>query len=834
MIKPLPSSLGDSSLRTSCLHCGLTLQSPGNPEDRPPDGRDFCCSGCELIYRTIHDLGLEEFYSFRSINPRGRPAVPASDSYTYLDSEGFACSNLREAGDGILQVELFLEGVHCAGCVWLIDRLPELKSGVVRSELNFATGIARITFRPAQTPLSEIARLLDSLGYPSHPSSQKTIEAAEQRSNRRMLLRIGVAGFCAMNAMTVAVPLYQGVFTGIEEGFAHYFRLVSLLLTLPVITFCAWPFYERAFGALRRKALHIDLPIATAILAAFIMSMVNTFLHRPWVYFDSLSLVVFLLLSGRYLQTRAMQHARRETTRSLSILPATARVCGPGGATEEQISSVQPGMLIEVRAGERIPVDGIAVEGFSFIDGSILTGESTPRRIAPQERVNAGTLNIESTLRIEAAESQEGSRMARILRSVEQGLGGKPRILTLTDRAGKYFVAALLVLSVFTFVLWYPAGIMIALDNVIALLIVSCPCALGLATPAALAVSSGRASRIGILIRGSDTIERLSLVDRVFIDKTGTVTEGRPEICSVNLLDSSLDEAALCRYVAELTAVTPHHPAAFAASAWRVPLEHPEFVSRKHIPGRGIHGISRDGSHWNIGSPHWFQELGVEMTSEVLHFVQAEQDALHSILLCAKQKKVAAVLAMRDSSRAGASEAVRRIRESGRCVSLLSGDRPEITVQLGTSIGIPEDRCIGGLFPEDKMRIIERHSGTSAMIGDGINDTAAMSRASVAVGVRGGLQSMLEVVDVFLSGESVLLIAALFEGADRCMRVIRRNLIFSLIYNVSGAAAAMSGWINPLAAAVLMPLSSLTVISSALFSETFAVERGNTPAKTLP
>ncbi len=771
-------------------------------------------------------MGLEDFYRYRNLSELGvpKPAAPKGGSFSYLDADDLQKRLVAVDAAGIAAVSLVVGGIHCAGCVWLLEKLPTVLPGLFSSDLNFSTAKLSLRYDPLRIKLSSIAQTLDSLGYPPLPEIRQERERAQRLDDRRMLVRIGVAGFCAANTMMIAISLWQGFFTGIETRFGDFFRWMSFVLTIPAVCYSAYPFYRTAIKALRMRSFHIDLPIAIGILGVFFFSTLNTILGREYVYFDSVTALIFLLLIGRYLQSKATARAREESSRGWDFLPAIARVVSDKGITEVPVQFVQQGDTVEVRPSERIPVDGELLEGNSSLDNSILTGESAPASVRAGDKLFAGTLNLESRLRLRCDAAGEHSRIGKIQARIESQ-GGRAAILSLTDSMSGYFVAATILGSVGTFLYWWWAGsIYQAIDNAVALLIVTCPCALGLATPVALSVAIGRAAKAGILIKGSDSIERLARVAHIYFDKTGTITQGQQKIVRTKFYCTASypDESSMKSTLRALVGIAPHHPVSRALGEYVGASPVVKRVEESgHLGGRGVWAVFQDQGRWLLGSVAWGREEGIEIGPLQEQLIQEWcADGLTPVIL-ARGRSLQAAFGLLDTPRADAASVLKSFVAAGKEIYLLSGDVPQVAQAVALSLSIEPDHVYSAAFPEDKLRIIKQDPSLSAMVGDGVNDAAAMRGAYVAIGLHGGIESLLDVVDVFIARGDLKAVAHSFRGAAATMQVIRRNLVISVAYNVIAAACAMLGYINPLIAGVTMPISSLTVIGLSIASKTF-------------
>lgn len=822
-----------NSSPATCLHCGLPVpasrQNTGSFGDQYSEAK-FCCSGCRFVYRMIHEHGLQSFYDIkeRTAVAAARPARVEGSRFVHFDDPVFLENYVRETRQGLLQVEFYLPDMYCAACVWLLEKLPELLEGVHESRVDFGRLRIFVTYNREKTRLSLIARALDQFGYPPAPARQKGRDEAVSRAEKQHLLRMGVAGFCAGNIMLLAICLYQGLYTGIEQKFEEYFRWVSMLLALPVMLYSAVPFYRTAAGGLRMRRLHIDLPIVFSILLAFLLSVFNTFTGRPDVYFDSITALVFLLLAGRWFQRRGMQRAAAALENSGTFLPLMAEKKTPAGILETYSGALVPGDVLLVRAGKIVPVDGKVIEGVSTVNNAVLTGESMPVPAAPGSMIFAGATNLESDLTLQALACGGETRVGKLLENLEREAQRPAGVVELADRVGAWFVVALFMLAGVTALMWYPSGVFVAIDRVLALLVLACPCALGLATPVALSVALAQAARAGLLIKGSDTIERLSRIKEVYFDKTGTLTEGALEVVKYEIFDTA--ENRIWQALCGLEQVSSHPLAAallhLAGEKEISSASQLVFESRTVLQGMGVEGRCSNGTLWRVGSWKWLGS-GTGVVSAAVEEMLGE--GLSPVVLMRDSAPVA-VFGIGDRLRGDARETVEWFKSEGYLTGILSGDNESIVKSAGRGLGFRDKWVLGELSPEDKLNFIcQRRERTQvAMVGDGINDAAALGAACVGIGVHGGAEVCLKSADVYATSPGIEPVRRLFAGAKRCMRVIYRNIGFSLVYNIAGATAAMAGYVNPLIAAVLMPLSSITVISSSLLSRTFGTDSGRT------
>lgn len=789
-----------------CDHCRLPVPAGLVVEGAP---QQFCCGGCRTVWEILHDRGLEGYYR---LGERREQAVRQSGrSFEEFDHPAFHALYVRPRPDGLLETELYLEGVHCSACVWLVERVPLTLPGVARAELEFGRALAHVAWDPAATSLAAIGRHLDTLGYHPHPFRGVKADAMRRREDRAMIQRIGVAGALAGNVMLMALALYSGMFTGMEPEFERYFRWLSLALVTPALFWPGRVFFQGALAALRGRLLHMDLPIAIALAAGYARGLWNTVTDQGPVYFDGVATLVFLLLVGRFLQQRAQRAAADSTELLHSLAPAAARVVGDEGEREIPTGALLPGMVLAVRPGETIAADGVVVEGRSEVNSALLSGESRPVVLAAGDRAWAGTVNLAGPLRVRVEETGETSRLGRILRDVEGAATRRAPVVAMANRMAGWFVAVVLALATLTVALWWRVDPAAAIDHAIALLVVTCPCALALATPLAVSVAIGRAAKAGILVKGGEALELLGRGGgTIYLDKTGTVTEGATTLVRWEGPDE------VRPLVLALEQDATHPVAAGFRAAWPG-LAVPSASDVRHTIGGGIEGRV-GGRRVAVGSPAFVRSR----LAGGPHEPPAPPDPALSPVLVAVDGRLAGVAGFGDPIRREARAVLDRLRSRGWRLRLLSGDAPEVVASVGTALGFGADEVRGGATPEEKLAVVERaDDGRTVMVGDGVNDAAAMARSRVGIGVKGGAEACLAVADVFLARPGLEPLAALVAGSTRTLRVVRRNIAFALGYNLVGTALAMAGLLDPLVAAILMPLSSVTVVLHSWRSRTF-------------
>ncbi|NVB79858.1 MAG: heavy metal translocating P-type ATPase [Kofleriaceae bacterium] len=792
-----------------CAHCGLPI----------PAGRtgEFCCAGCEVVHESISGFGLEQFYALRD---EAAPATTTSQSYTELDDPAFQRVHVRTSGDGKAHAALYLADLRCTACVWLVEATPRCLAGVDDVRVDLGRSRADVTWDPARTSLAQVARHLDRIGHPAHPYRGVERDTQRRREDRALLVKLGVAGAAVGNLMLLAIALYAGLFASMSATDTTFFRWASMLVAVPALGFAATPMFRTALGALRARTMHLDLPLSIGIVAGLAWGSANVIRGVGEIYFDSLAMLVFLLLVARWI---VLRHQRRASTAAellLALTPSRARRVSADGTIEEvAIESIVEGDRIEVRAGDTIAVDGIVERGRSAIDAGLLTGEARPVDVAPGDTVHAGTVNVAGPLVVRATAVGEQTRVGALVASIEALSARKAPIERLVDRIASRFVPTVTVASILTFVAWSFVSPALGAEHAMALLIVTCPCALALATPLAVTVALGRAARRGILVKGADALERLATPGTMYLDKTGTLTAGQLAVASWR---GDTDARPLAAALERGSA----HPIARAITACAETTATATEV-REEL-GRGITGTV-EGRRVIVGSPPWVRkQCARESRHDIERWIAEAARAAETPIAIAVDGTIVAIAGLADPIRPDARAAVDALTRLGWHLEILSGDDARVARAVGAALGLPADRCTGEVSPEGKRMRVEaqRRQSPVAMVGDGVNDAAAIAAATCGIAVSGAAEISIEAADVVLRSPSIAAIAATAEGAVATLATIRRSLRISLAYNITVGALAIAGVIHPLIAAVLMPASSLTVLGSSLRSRAF---RGGRP-----
>jgi Cu2+-exporting ATPase len=705
--------------------------------------------------------------------------------------------------DGEHRLELAIEGITCAACIGDIERGLAGTPGLDRARLNYTHRRLATAWRdPAFDPSVIVGRLAE-LGYKAHPfepSTQETLEAAQMR----FLLRcLAVAGFAAMNIMLLSISVWSGNATDITDETRDLFHWLSALIAMPAAAYAGQPFFRGAIRAIRARSMTMDVPISLGVILALSMSLYETIHHAHHAYFDSAVMLLFFLLLGRVLDQVMRRKTRAVAGNLLALRGETAARIGEDGTVREvPLKAVKPGDRVLVRPGERVSVDGVVVEGASSVNAGLVTGETAHVRVAPGAQVYAGTMNLDGTLTVQVNAAAEATLIAEVNRLVETAADARSRYLRLADRAARIYSPIVHVTALLTCIGWLfaGAGLHDALITAIAVLIITCPCALALAVPATQVVASGALFREGVLLQAPDAIERIAACDTIAFDKTGTLTTPEPRI--VNAVEIEPDLLAL----AGRLAMSSRHPLASALAADaadRTPLQ-----GAVEESGRGVRAMV-DGIEARLGSAPF---CGAEKQAEAA--LARDPDATLVAFSWGERKAVAL---LHQVLRPDAAAVMDRLRKAGYRLAVLSGDRAEPVAAVARALGIEEVHA--ALKPGDKIAVLEALAAGGRkvlMIGDGLNDAPALAAAHASLSPVTAAHMAQASADALFLGEGLAPVAGAAAISRKAVSVMRQNLAIAVVYNVVAVPLAIAGFVTPLIAAAAMSGSSVIVTLNAL------------------
>jgi len=792
----------------ACRHCGAVIRPQELVEELCAGERlIFCCRGCAGAWRLITGAGLGDYYRRRDWSETGLATGSFREEYSDAVLGQFVYPLAGKGG-----IDILIAGIRCATCVWLIEKILSRLPGVEEVRLNYATSRARIRFDPAGISPAAIFQRLDRLGYVPRPYSQGAAEEATAREKQELFIRFGTAFFLTMQLMAYSFALYAGYLQGIAPRIKSLMQLFSLLVATPVVFYAGWPFIRGAWLSLKNRTPNMDLLIAIGALVSYGYS-INAMLTGGEVYFETAAMIVTLLLIGRLLELGARRRAAQGVESLLSLAPGEVSLLRDGAVTRIEASRLAVGDLLLVKPGERFAVDGTLVAGQTYVDESPATGEPLPVGKSVGCEVVAGSVNLTGTVQLRVERLAGDSFIARIARLVEEAQGRKAPIQAVADRVSALFVPAVLLLAAGTFLYLRATGSATegALMTALAVLVIACPCALGLATPTAVLAGTGAAAAGGVIFRGGDVLERLSKVDVVAFDKTGTLTGGKPVVTRL-LPTAGCDPERLISLAASAEAASQHPLAhGIVDYALRQGIVIPLCRDCQTEAGGGI-TAEVEGERVAVGSARFISALGVSVPLDLL-----ELPAGGSLVYVAENDAYVGGIILVDRVRDTAQPLIEYL--SGRRIRslLLSGDRPATAREIAVSVGIGE--AAGDLTPADKVAYLERLRAAGhqvLMVGDGINDAPALAAADVGCAMAGGTDIALATSDLVLTRPNLDSIRFAHKVAERTMRIIRQNLAWAFIYNLVGIPLAMTGRLTPIYAAAAMAASSLCVVGNSL------------------
>ncbi|MEO5362334.1 MAG: heavy metal translocating P-type ATPase [Magnetococcus sp. DMHC-8] len=793
-----------------CYHCGLPAHPAAVIRE---DDRVFCCAGCRGAWQMIQGMGLADYYQHRTVDAVGmQPQETDRGGLAPFDDPVYQDRLVHEQA-GLKEVCLMLEGMHCAACVWLNEQVLRKLPGVEEVWINFATHRARVRWDPLQLSLSHIIGTVRRIGYQAEPYDPTHHERLRSQRDRALLTRLGVAGFGAANVMFVAVALYAGYFQGMEADTKQFFHWVSLALATPVILFSGSLFVRGAWQGLRMGRLTMDLPIVLGAWITYGYSVVVTVRQSGEVYFDSVTMFLFVLLTGRFLESVACSKAASAMERLLNLTPRHAVVMRDGEQCSIPVRDVQVGEQVVLKPGERIPVDGTVLSGCTCVDESMLTGESLPVAKNPGDGLMAGTLNLDGAVMMTVVRVGEETALSRILHLVETAQAERPPIQGMADRVAARFVGIVLCLAAATLGIWWWLDPAQAMENTVAVLIITCPCALGLAAPVTMTVAMGAAARQGILIKNGETFERLAQVTQIVLDKTGVVTLGMPRVEQLLPVGETNERELLtCAAVVEQHSEHPVGRAIFQAFQSRGWTLADGVHAVRNRPGLGME-VTWQGHRLRVGRPAFV----LEASKEAMPMPREDPEHPVTWAACGRDGRLLGWIGLSDTLKPHAGQVVEALRQMGLSVMLLSGDRRAVVEAVGRLIGV--DQVVSDVLPEGKEQVVaglQQAGKVVAMVGDGVNDAPALARANVAMVVANASDLAIASADVMLLNRDLHSVVRAAVLARRTVHIIRQNYLLSLCYNLLAIPLAMAGLVAPIIAAIAMPVSSLVVVGNAL------------------
>lgn len=819
----------------TCFHCGLPLSKSllTANANQPAHNlqyvteisgvqRAMCCFGCLCAAQAIVDAGLDAFYSNRSAfseSPASLPAIDAED-LGYYDSKSFAKKYIETSGEH-LAVTLIVIGISCTACAWLIEKTLRQLPGVTLVNTNAVSHRLSLKWQPELIRLSDIVKALVALGYRVAPYTPDEHEELIKQQSQTSLKRLGVAGLGSMQVMMFAVGLYAGSLQGIMDEYRLFLRYVSLIVATFVVFYAAWPFFLSAYRAIRKLHFNMDLPVSIAIGLAYTASVWNTVSNQGEVYFDSVCMFTFFLLITRHIEFTTRKKSYQNALSYSYSLPQRYALVDEQLQIKTSVEAerLQVGDVFQLKVGQTIPVDAVVVKGVSSVNEALITGEPLPLLKRQGDTVNGGSDNLEAPLYVRVLREAKDSTLFNIMRLIDRAQSEKPAAVQLADRVASVFVIAILLLAATVAAVWWQLDSSRMLAITLSVLVISCPCALSLATPSAMAAAISALARNGFLVTHGHTLETLTQLSHVVFDKTGTLTTGKFELLNTHLLSAMNSEQALM--IAKGLEVHSEHP--IAKVFIDLPVDHGQLKLSdiKVFPGCGVEG-KITGQRYRIGKADFVMadDFFSNKDQSVNEVINKVKECDHARVFLADQKQLLAGFEIADTLRPDAYETIQSLKQRGIHTQLISGDSHSSALTLGNELGM--DKATNNALPAEKVALIrqlQQEGAVVAMIGDGINDAPSLKAAqvSVAMGAVGeGADLAKTSADAVIMNRHLSLLLAAIDHAAKSKSIIRQNYSWAIIYNLSVLPLAAAGFVAPYWSAIGMSLSSLFVVLNSI------------------
>ena len=802
-----------------CFHCGEIVLE-GNRWCLEIDGQTqtMCCPACKAVAETIISSGLKDYYRHRTALPEISPQQKRNansdvrEELKLYDEPAIQQSFVQHFDNELAEAEavLVISGISCAACAWLIEhRLSQLKH-VISVNLNLTTHRLMVRWLDDEIKLSQIFEEIHQLGYQAHPFSATQAEHQRIQESKTAFRRLVVAGFATMQVMMLAVPLYIGELRGILAQYEVFIRAASMLFATVVVLYSARPFFVAALRDIRTRHLTMDVPVSIAILLAYFASVWSTVNRGPEIYFDSVCMFTFFLLTGRFFEMRARHRMTRAGNNLLDLMPSVAIKSTPEGDLVIPSSDIQVGDLLIIKPGQQIPADGIVESGTSAVDEAALTGEYLPIDKSAGDALIGGTHNVESQILMRVTATGADAELNTIMRLMDRAQQEKPAIAIFADKVASRFVAAVLIIASGIAITWWFIDPSQAFWITLAVLVVTCPCALSLATPTALTAATASLREQGFLISKGHVLEGLTQVDRIIFDKTGTLTRGELSLeeSIPAASDISLTSAQALKIAATLEQYSNHPIARAFSSISYFTTDNIEQVSAQGVKGTLIGIEDHDDMTYRIGRADFAfpqQSLSPPISDD------------RQWLLLANDQQPLYWFALSDSLRQGASSTIDQLKDWDIKVSILTGDPSAQVEAVATALNI--DDVHKGLSPAQKLEIAsawQQQGERLMMVGDGINDVPTLARADIAVAIGHASDLTQTNADAVITNNRLTTLLHAISKGRKSSRIIRQNIYWALLYNILALPLAATGFIPPWAAAIGMSVSSLIVVGNAL------------------
>lgn len=789
-----------------CFHCKNPITGNRISLETHNNDRFFCCNGCLNVYKLLSDEGFLSFYNKKgdiplSIFPEDLPEK-LEETYNEEHLKEFIYDE-----NGLKRISLIIEGITCSACVWVIEKFAGKINGIKSFRISHTTHKGVVLWESGKVKLAEIIKQILKLGYKVHIYYPSIHAEKRKKYENDLLIRLGTAFFLMMNIMIISAGLYAGYFQGISKSYKNIFHYFLLLLSTPVVFYSGFPLILGAYNSLKQKSINMDLLVSFGVLSAYIFSIGVTLAGKGEVYFETASAIVFFVLTGKYIEARIKTGGGDFSEKLLRTSPREAVKLVNGKEERIPAFAVEIGDILKVKASETVPADGLIIEGSSHFDESFLTGESKPVKKGLNDEIYSGATSIDGSVLIKVTKKTKDMLISRILRLVEEAELFKAPVERFADRVSGYFTFSVIFIFMGVVIFWYfySGSGEKALLNGISLLVISCPCALGLATPTAIHACIVEAASKGIIIKSGEIVEKLSKVNKVYFDKTGTITKGEIEILDIIPL-GELSKDEIIQISASLEA-NSRHPISRAFKNCNVLQDIQDF---REFSGKGVTG--------KISGKIYFLGNRIFISENCLNHSFTESDrhsSPESYLFLSDESKVIGIISIGDKIRKDSWQVIEKLKEMGLSTCILSGDTRNAVRKIAESLKIEEYRW--EMLPEEKLTYLQnagKKGDNILMVGDGINDAPSLKYADVGIAVSSAVDKAIEISDVILTKNNLHLLVDTLSISKRGFRTIKQNLVFASVYNIMAIPLAAAGLLVPVISAVAMILSSITVVAN--------------------
>ncbi len=783
----------------NCTHCHLKFDEKVMIKEEDNTTRYFCCNGCQGVYHLLKDDGLDDFYNKMGKNTIQPPKALGIDS-TNFDMESFTKRYIKTTEDGFSKVDLIIEGIHCAACIWLNEKVLNSTDGILEITINFTNNKAKIIWDEDTIKLSQIIDKIRSIGYNAYPYNRTENEIKATKNKQDYFLRMSIAIFASMNIMMIDIAKYSGFFSGMEEDILLMIHITEFIFSTPVLFYSGWIFFRGAYYGLKNKIINMDFLVSAGATITYIYSLYVLFGGEGHSYFDSVAMIITFVLVGKYLEVIGKKSAVDTMDKIKASIPLDATVIVDGVKKVVELDQILVGDIIEVKNGEKASVDGIVISGISSFDESSISGESQSISKKIDDTIYSGTINISDVIRYKATKDYANSTLNNIVELLEDSLNSKPEIENTTNEISKYFSITILLLAFGSFSGWYfyNGDFENALIITISVIVIACPCALALATPIASLIGISWLAREGLLFKEAKFLEVFAKTNTIVFDKTGTITTGKLGVIEVDNTKLNEEELNLLYSLSDSST----HPVSVAVKQYLKEnysnINSVNLDNIKQIPGVGIEA---------------------KYQNKIIFGGRVDDDTLYenTIYQFKIDDKIITTLQLQDTIRDDVKQTITYLKEQNIEVIMCSGDNEKIVLKVATEVGIDNYKSkMTPIQKADFINSLKDENKTVIMVGDGVNDSLALSRADVSIAMGNGADISIAISDVVILNDKFSSIQKCFHISKRTYGFIKQNLAISLVYNVVTIPIAMAGYVIPLVAALSMSLSSLLVVGNSM------------------